>query len=66
CAAGVPYVFFWTPDRRCYHKRCDTVDQLDAAHLAEIAAFAGELVARLSESPGDLAGARTRLGCTGR
>lgn len=65
CRAGVPYVFFWTPDRRCYHERCDTVAQLDVAHLAAIAAFAGELVARLSDAPGDLAAARARLGCAG-
>ena len=66
CQAGVPYVFFWTPDKRCYHARCDTIDQLDAAHLGEIAAFAGELTERLSAIPGDLAGSRTRRGCTGR
>lgn len=66
CAAGVPYVFFWTPDQRCYHKRCDTIDQLDATHLGEIAAFAGELALRLSDSPGDLAASRARLGCNGR
>ncbi|TMQ06390.1 MAG: M20/M25/M40 family metallo-hydrolase [Deltaproteobacteria bacterium] len=65
CRAGVPYVFFWTPDRRCYHERCDTIDQLDVAHLGAIAAFAGELVARLSDTPGELAAARARLGCTG-
>jgi hypothetical protein len=66
CRAGVPYVFFWTPDRRCYHERCDTVARLDIAHLGAIAAFAGDLVARLSDTPGDLAAARRRLGCTGR
>lgn len=66
CQAGVPYVFFWTPDKRCYHTRCDTTDKLDAAHLGDIAGFAGELVTRLSDSPGDLAGSRARLGCTGR
>ena len=66
CRAGVPYVFFWTPDRRCYHARCDTIDRLDAAHLGAIAAIAGELVARLSDAPGDLAAARARLGCAGR
>ncbi|HEU4732904.1 MAG TPA: M28 family peptidase, partial [Kofleriaceae bacterium] len=66
CAAGVPYVFFWTPDRRCYHARCDTVDRLDAAHAAEIAALAGALVEQLSSSATDLAAARDRLGCTGR
>lgn len=66
CQAGVPYVFFWTPDKHCYHARCDTADKLDAAHAAEIAGFAGALVERLSDSPGDLAASRTRLGCTGR
>jgi hypothetical protein len=66
CKAGVPYVFFWTPDKRCYHARCDTIDALDVIHLGEIAAFAGELVERLSGVPGDLAGSRTRRGCSGR
>jgi hypothetical protein len=66
CRAGIPYVFFWTPDRKCYHERCDTLDHLDTAHLAAIAALAGELVARLSDTPGDLAASRTRTGCTGR
>jgi hypothetical protein len=66
CKAGVPYVFFWTPDKRCYHARCDTADQLDAAHAAEIAGFAGALVERLSDSASDLAASRARLGCTGR
>jgi aminopeptidase N len=65
CRAGVPYVFFWTPDKRCYHERCDTVDRLDAEHLAQIAGVAGELVERLSSSSADLAEARPRLGCTG-
>jgi hypothetical protein len=63
CRAGVPYVFFWTPDRRCYHERCDTVDKLDLPHLSAIAAFAGELAIRLSDLPGDLTAARARLGC---
>lgn len=66
CRAGIPYVFFWTPDRRCYHAPCDTVDNLDAAHLGQIAALAGGLVERLSSSPGDLARSRARLGCSGR
>jgi hypothetical protein len=63
CSAGVPYVFFWTPDRRCYHARCDTTDRLDTAHLAAIAQLAGALVARLADTPLDLAASRTRLGC---
>jgi hypothetical protein len=66
CAAGVPYVFFWTPDRRCYHERCDTIERLDTEHLAQIAALAGALVERLAASPDDLAAARRRAGCTGR
>ena len=63
CAAGIPYVFFWTPDKRCYHARCDTVEQLDVAHLAGIAALAGALVEQLAASPLDLAASRTRRGC---
>jgi hypothetical protein len=66
CRAGIPYVFFWTPDRRCYHAPCDTVDNLDAAHLSQIAAVAGGLVERLSSSPGDLARSRAKLGCSSR
>lgn len=66
CRAGVPYVFFWTPDHRCYHARCDTTERLDTAHLGAIAELAGELVERLSDAPGDLAAARARLGCAGR
>jgi hypothetical protein len=64
CRAGIPYVFFWTPDRRCYHKRCDTADRLDAEHLAAIAALAGDLVDQLSSTTADLAAARARFGCT--
>jgi hypothetical protein len=66
CRAGVPYVFFWTPDRRCYHERCDTTARLDTAHLAAIAQLAGALVTRLSDAPADLAASRARLGCGAR
>jgi Peptidase family M28 len=66
CRAGVPYVFFWTPDRRCYHARCDTTARLDTAHLAAIASLAGDLVSRLGDAPADLAASRARLGCRGR
>ena len=24
CKAGIPCVFFWTPDAKCYHEACDT------------------------------------------
>lgn len=60
CTAGIPYVFLWTPDRRCYHQRCDTVDKLDLPHLAQIAQLAGDVVADLAASPLDL---RTRRRC---
>lgn len=63
---AVPYVFFWTPDRRCYHARCDTTEHLDTAHLAAISRLAGALVTRLSDTPADLAAARAHLGCGGR
>lgn len=66
CRAGVPYVFFWTPDRRCYHARCDTTDRLDTAHLGAIAELAGALVARLSDTTVDLAASRVRLGCASK
>lgn len=64
CRAGVPYVFFWTPDRSCYHRRCDTTERLDLRHLAQIAELAGDLAARLADAPGDLAAARAQLGCS--
>jgi hypothetical protein len=66
CQAGVPYVFFWTPDKQCYHARCDTPARLDGAHLAEIAALAGGLVEQLAASRADLAASRARQGCRGR
>ena len=50
CEQGIPYVFFWTPDTRCYHETCDTADKLDTAHMAQIAALAGDLVARLADT----------------
>lgn len=65
CRAGIPYVFLWTPDQQCYHARCDTADQLDVEHLGEIASFAGALVERLADTPGDLAGSRGQLDCAG-
>ena len=66
CKLGIPYVFFWTPDARCYHAACDTVDNLDLPDYAKIAQLAGALVAELAETDVDLAASRTRLGCTGR
>lgn len=63
CKRGVPYVFFWTPDRRCYHRTCDTADRLDYPRMADITALAGALAAELADSDADLAGVRARRGC---
>jgi hypothetical protein len=64
CERGVPYVFFWTPDPKCYHRECDTADRLDYARMADIARLAEELVVELADSEADLKGARAR-GCSG-
>ena len=63
CAAGIPYVFFWTPDARCYHEACDTPDRVDVKHMAEIAALAGDLAWSLAQTELDLAAAKKKLGC---
>jgi len=63
CQKGIPYVFFWTPDRRCYHEACDTADRLDYPRMADIASLAGGLVQRLADTDVDLAAARARAGC---
>ena len=66
CKQGIPYVFFWTPDARCYHETCDTPANLDVKHLAQIAHLAGDLVAGLADTKADLAASRAKLGCFGR
>jgi Peptidase family M28 len=63
CQQGIPYVFFWTPDRRCYHEKCDTADRLDYPRMADIAQLAGGLVQRLADTDVDLAAAKARAGC---
>lgn len=63
CERGIPYVFFWTPDKRCYHRACDTADHIDLPRMADIARLAGELVWSLAETDVDLAASRARLGC---
>ena len=63
CEQGIPYVFFWTPDPRCYHEKCDTADKLDYPHLAEIAQIAGDLARGLADSDEDLLKARSRAAC---
>lgn len=66
CKQGIPYVFFWTPDTRCYHETCDTTENLDSAHMAQIANLAGDLVAALADTKIDLVASRARLGCFAR
>jgi hypothetical protein len=66
CKQGIPYVFFWTPDARCYHETCDTAANLDTRHMAQIAQLAGDLVSGLADSRLDLHASRTKLGCFAR
>ncbi|HEY4181250.1 MAG TPA: M20/M25/M40 family metallo-hydrolase [Kofleriaceae bacterium] len=66
CTQGTPYVFFWTPDKRCYHERCDTADKVDYAGMAEIAALAGDLTSAMADSTTDLAAAKAKYGCFGK
>ena len=63
CALGIPYVFFWTPDNKCYHETCDTPDRIDSAHMTAIIGFAKQLVDALAATDKDLAAARRELGC---
>jgi hypothetical protein len=65
CALGVPYTFFWTPDHRCYHETCDTIERIDMPHLIEIARLAGALVRDLGDTALDLAALRASRGCGG-
>ncbi|HEY6038746.1 MAG TPA: M20/M25/M40 family metallo-hydrolase [Kofleriaceae bacterium] len=63
CKLGVPYAFFWTPDHRCYHATCDTVDRLDLRHMIDIAKLASALVHDLADTTLDLAKLRAKRGC---
>lgn len=63
CKKGVPYVFFWTPDPKCYHQKCDTADKLDYPRMVDIAMLAGALTETLADSDEDLLSARTKLRC---
>jgi Zn-dependent M28 family amino/carboxypeptidase len=63
CRKGIPYVFFWTPDRHCYHQKCDTADRLDYPRMADLAQLAGALVQRLADTDVDLVAAKARAGC---
>jgi hypothetical protein len=63
CTLGIPYIFFWTPDARCYHATCDTIANLDDVHTAPIAALAADLVSELATA--SFTSQRT-IGCDGR
>ena len=66
CNRDIPYVFFWTPDARCYHRACDKPESIDLPRMADIAALAGELAWGLAQTETDLMAQRTKLGCDGR
>lgn len=66
CKKGTPYVFFWTPDKRCYHEKCDTADKLDYKRMVDIAKLATDLVNAMVETEVDLADAKQRKGCFGK
>jgi Peptidase family M28 len=66
CQQGIPYVFFWTPDAKCYHAACDTADRLDSSHMADITQLASALVQALADAKADLLKARQRIGCGAR
>ena len=63
CAKGIPYVFFFTDDKQCYHRPCDTADRIDYADLGRIATVASDLARRLADDTEDLAALRDKRGC---
>lgn len=63
CAEGIPYVFFFTDDKQCYHRPCDTADRIDYADMSRIATVAAELVHRLADDTEDLAALRAKRHC---
>lgn len=62
CKLGVPYVFFWTPDHRCYHETCDTFERIDQKHMIQIVELATALVQDVADTELAL---RTKAGCGG-
>lgn len=63
CKLRIPYVFFWTPDARCYHQKCDTPARIDEKAMVSIAQLAGDLTREMADTDMDLAGMQQRLGC---
>jgi Zn-dependent M28 family amino/carboxypeptidase len=63
CKQRIPYVFFWTPDTRCYHEKCDTPARIDEKDMVSIASLAGDLSRAMADSEMDLAAIQQRLGC---
>jgi hypothetical protein len=63
CKQRIPYVFFWTPDARCYHQKCDTPSRIDEKAMVSIASLAGDLTRAMADSDMDLAAMQQRLGC---
>lgn len=66
CAKKIPYIFFWTHDRRCYHETCDTADKIDYPRMADIAQIANGLVVGLADTETDLVASKKKIGCFGR
>lgn len=66
CKKGTPYVFFWTPDKRCYHAKCDTADKLDYKRMVDIAQLATDLTNAMVDTDVDLAEAKALRGCFGK
>lgn len=54
CSRGIPYVFMWTDDPDCYHKRCDTADRIDYPHLVDITGLTADATRSLADSDDDL------------
>lgn len=63
CDRGVPYIYFETWDRDCYHRPCDDPDRLDYPSMSAIAALLSDVLAGLADSDGDLAAARGAAPC---
>jgi hypothetical protein len=42
CQKGIPFVFFWTEDKECYHKKCDTSDRIDFDSMEHIKSLSRE------------------------